>query len=82
MWIRSANADKNKPLDVEFSGDWVIVRRNYKLVAETEDIPEHWEYDEWQMTSDQYDVYKVMMNEFTLQENAILELADLIGGVL
>ena len=82
MWIRSGNADRNKPLDVEFSGDWVIVRRNYKLVAETEDIPEHWEYVEWQMTSDQYDVYKVMMNEFTLQENAILELADLIGGVL
>ena len=82
MWIKSGNGDANKPLELEVNGDWYIIRKNFRLIDATEDMTEHWEYLEWQMTKEQYDVYHVMTSEFNLQENAILELADLIGGML
>ena len=57
MWTKSENSESNKPLAVEECGEIVIVRRNYELIAATDERPEHWEYDECQMTRDQYAMY-------------------------
>ena len=43
-------------------------------------MPEHWEYEEWQMTKDQYDVYQVMLTETGDIEDALIELAEIIAG--
>lgn len=82
MWRESENGDSLKPEAVEKSGDYVIVRRNFKLVPVTEEIPEHWTWEEWQMTKEQFEVYEPMQAKLVEQEDAILELADIIGGML
>lgn len=72
----------------------MIVRKNFKRVSSTTDTPEHWEYDEWQMTKEQYDVYQYhenLLNDqsdalvelaelFAEQDDALVELAEMIGG--
>jgi hypothetical protein len=62
MWIHSENGDGLKPPVKEPSGDYVIVRRNFKNVPASEEISEHWEYEEWQMTKETYDVYSSMID--------------------
>ena len=57
MWAKSENSDSSRPLDVEMCGGIVIVRRKFELVEATEERPEHWTYEERQMTSDQYSMY-------------------------
>ena len=62
MWKRSENADSVRPPEIEKSGNFVIVRRNFTLVEATQGDdgkPEHWEYDEWQMTFDEYEMYEL-----------------------
>ena len=61
MWIHSENGDGLKPPVKETSGDYVIVRRNFKRVLASEETPEHWEYEEWQATKEAYDVYSSMI---------------------
>jgi len=81
MWKTSMNSEAAKPAELEFTGNGgVIVRSNYKPVEATEETPAHWEYEEWQMTKDQYDVYQVMLTETGDIEDALIELAEIIAG--
>ena len=94
MWTRSENGESVQPMGVEISNNGVIVRRNFRVVPEGEDMPAHYEYDEWQMTKEQYEVYQSLeerMHEqddalvelaglFAEQDDAIVELAEMIGG--
>lgn len=82
MWQKSSNSDSVRPLDVEKSGEIVIVRRHFHLIDATEEIPEHYEYDEWQMTADQYEVYQSLQSVIKEQEDALVELADIISEVM
>ena len=82
MWIKSENGESQKPSAIEYCGDCVIVRRRFSFIGETDEFPAHWEYEEWQMTRDQYEVYAIMQAQLIEQEDAILELADMIGGGL
>ena len=90
MWKRTSNSNGIKPLEIDevSSQSKVFVRRNFELIpaseGETEETqtPEHWEYDEWVMSKEQYEVYKVMKSEQDEQADAILELADIVGGML
>lgn len=82
MWQKSSNSDSVRPLDVEKSGEIVIVRRHFQLIDATEEIPEHYEYDEWQMTADQYEVYQSLQSVIKEQEDALVELADIISEVM
>lgn len=61
------------------SGNRVILNRNFKKVAETEDKPEHWEYETWDMSQEQYEVYQDMEAKASEQADAIIELADIIA---
>lgn len=82
MWTRSENSDSTRPDAFEFSGNNVIVRKGFKLISATDDIPEHYEYDEWQMTKDQYDVYQYHQGLINEQADALIELAEMLSGVM
>lgn len=60
----------------------MILRKNFRLVEATEEKPEHFEYDEWQMSKEQYDVYKVMAEQLAEQSDALVELAEIISEVI
>lgn len=60
MWTRSENGEATRPAEVEKSRNHVILRKNFELVPATDETPEHWTYNEWQMTAEQYEVYAVM----------------------
>lgn len=57
MWTRAENGEITKPAEVEYSGNHVILRKNFLLVPDAEERPMHWEWDEWQMTAGEYEVY-------------------------
>ena len=85
MWTKASNSDSTEPLDVSVDASGVIVTKNHHLIPATEDVPMHWEYDEWQMTHDQYEVwlsqqadvdFLTMENEF-LSEQQEVDRADI-----
>ena len=80
MWDKSENGEIAKPKELEFSGNSVILRRRFKRIDGTEEMPEHWEFEEWQMSMEQYAIYEPMAKQIKEQEDAIVELAELIGG--
>lgn len=80
MWIKSQNSESMKPAEAEISQGGVIVRRNFHQIEAAEEMPEHWEYEEWQMTKDQYEVYTAMIMETGDIEDALIELAEIITG--
>ena len=77
MWKKSENSDPKKPLEYEESGNNIIVRRNYHKVSATEDMREHWSYEEWQMTREQYAVFNPLNSIIEEQSDALVELAEL-----
>ena len=36
----------------------MIVRRNFRQIPAAEDMPAHYEWEEWQMTEEQFEVYQ------------------------
>ena len=60
----------------------MIVRKNFRRVGQADEEPEHWEYDEWQMTPAQYEVYKHYETLIAEQSDALMELAELISEVI
>lgn len=82
MWTRVQNCVNVQPPDKEVSGNNVILRRNFEAIAATEEAPAHYEYDEWQMTKDQYEVYQNFEAITEEQSDALIELADLISEVM
>ena len=80
MWKKSSNAESVKPAEVSMDASGVIIRKSYHRVEATEEVPEHWEYLEAQMTKEQYDVYLAMQAETSDIEDALIELAELIAG--
>jgi len=81
MWIKSQNDRPVQPSDLEFSGCHVIVRRDFHLIEATEDMPAHYEYEEWQMMAEQYEVYKNFETLINEQSDALIELAEIISEV-
>ena len=80
MWIRSENGENVKPSAVERCQDLVIVRRNFRHIEESEDFPAHWEWEEWQMSAEQYEVYQAMKQESDDLSDALIELAEIVIG--
>lgn len=82
MWGRSENNEAVMPAAIEHSGDQVIIRRNYRLVDATDDRPQHYTYDEWQISREQYEVYQAFEAQVSEQSDALVELAELISEVM
>lgn len=81
MWTKSENSNAMMPPKTEISGNNVILRKNFRLVEATEDNAAHYEYDEWQMTKEQYEIYQYHEAILTEQADALVELAGLISEV-
>lgn len=79
MWIVS-ECEGSRPPELEQCRDIVIVRRNFRYVAATEEKAAHWEYEEWQMTKEQFEVYQAMVSENNDISDALIELAEMIVG--
>ena len=82
MWIRTENDSTVKPDKIRTDGRHVIIRKNFVLVDATDEKPAHWEFEEWQMTADQYEVYKDFESKLEEQDDALIELASLITEVM
>ena len=82
MWIRTENDSVNKPEKIRADGRHVIIRKNFVLVDATEEKPSHWEFDEWQMAAEQYEVYRDFEGKLEEQDDALIELASLISEVI
>ena len=82
MWTRSENGENVKPPEKEVSGNSVIIRKSFERIEATEDMPEHWEYDEWQMSAEQYEVYEYQQGLINDQADALIELAEMISEVM
>lgn len=82
MWRREENSENITPNAIEYCGNHVIMRKGFRLVEATEDKPEHYEYDEWQMTKEQYEIYKDFEQKINEQDDALIELAGLISEVV
>ena len=80
MWQKASNGDSQKPPEVSIDSSGVIVTRNHRLIPATEDFPEHWEYEEAQMSHEAYKVYQQMKTENDELSDALIELAELIVG--
>ncbi len=57
----------------------MILNRNFKKIAETEEYPEHWEFETWDMSMEQYEVYQYMEQQANEQADALIELAEIIS---
>ena len=82
MWTKTQNGESIHPPVKELSGDTVIVRRNFRLINATEEMPEHYEYEEWQMSAKQYEIYQNFEDAISEQNDALIELAGLISEVM
>jgi hypothetical protein len=82
MWRKTENSDDKKPLEKETSGDHVILRKDFKLIPETEEVPAHYEYEEWQMSAAQYEIYRNFETLMDEQSEALVELAGIISEVM
>jgi hypothetical protein len=79
MWIKSQNSEKLRPSNIFEDKTAIIVRRNFNFIEEQdEEHPAHWEYEEWQMSKKQYEIFLsqqadvdflTMENEFLIEEN-------------
>ena len=58
MWKKAENGESVKPPAVSIDASGVVLTRNYRFVPATEDKPEHWEYEEAQMSLEAYEVYR------------------------
>ena len=82
MWIKSMNGESIAPKQKEITGNHVILRKNIKLIEAAEELPNHYEWDEWQMTAEQYAVYQNFETRMAEQDDALIELAGLISEVV
>ena len=78
MWIKTENSEPTKPKTIEVFKNRVILNRNFHLIEASEEKPEHWEYETWEMSMDQYEVYQYMKNQMQDQSDALIELAEMI----
>lgn len=80
-WIKTENSESVMPESIIFSDNRVILNRNFKWIEATEDVPSHYEYETWDMSLEQYEVYKAFEAQLSEQADAIIELAEIISEV-
>ena len=78
MWTKSQNAENIKPPEKVETGTHVIVRKDYKAVPASEDMPAHYEYLEWQMTAAEYEIYKGFEKSVSEQAEASVQKGSIV----
>lgn len=85
MWYKNENGNSLKPaaLDTESSRVYVYVRKNFELVAATDDHPEHWQWQEQKIKHEDWAIYQQTIDNSTALDDvyaALTELAEIIAG--
>lgn len=84
MWYTTENSDNIKPsqLDTTSSERWNYVRKDFTLIPETEETPEHWKYMENKILKSDWELYMQVADHGIALDDvyaALTELADLIA---
>jgi hypothetical protein len=82
MWRKNANGDSVRPADVDrdSSRKYVYVRKDFQLIPESGDIPEHWEWMEAKIPKDAVMIYDEHNEALDDVYAALTELAEIIAG--
>lgn len=79
MWVRSENGDGIRPPEVDdtSSKQYVYVRRNLALVEGTDEVPEHWEWDELRVPRDSWESWE----QSDMNAEAMADLSGLASDI-
>ena len=83
MWNTAENGTSVKPdaLDTTSSKKYNYVRKDFVLVPATEEIPEHWQWQEKKVLKEDWETFtQVMSHDEALEDvyAALTELAEII----
>lgn len=85
MWYRNENGSSTKPatLDTTSSKIYNYIRKDFELVAATEERDEYWCWQETRIPKEDWALYESIMGHDAALDDvyaALTELADLIVG--
>lgn len=83
MWNHTEYTNKPTEIDNTSSSTSVYIRKNISFVEATEERDAHWECDEQIIPKSDWVLYEKLLHhdsEISDVEDAIIELAELIGG--
>lgn len=81
-WYESASNELLPQIDENSSKNWIIIRKDFKLVPGTEDWPEYYTFKEQKIRKSDWGLYKSLLEHdkaFDDTFSAITELADMIA---
>ena len=85
MWYPNSNGDSVKPDAIDRAGSkkFVYVRKDFRLIPEDGEIPEHWEWLETKIPKDAMTIWEHTTEHDTALDDvyaALTELAEIIAG--
>ena len=85
MWYKNENGDLTRPADIDstLSKKYVYVRKDFKQIEATEEIPAHWEWLETKVLKEDWEIYQNVIEHGNALDDvyaALTELAELIEG--
>lgn len=81
MFVKTESTERPLVIDKVSSPTTVYVRKDIIEVAETEEKPKHFEYLENAIPTAEWELYEgIIKGELNILEDAIIELAEIIGG--
>ena len=83
MWYTSQNGSLDQPsaIDTTSSRKYVYIRKNFEVVAATEDIPAHYQWQEMKIPKADMGIYEKTVNHDEALDDvyaALTELAEII----
>ncbi len=59
MWYKASNSNSVRPAEIDAvsSPAVIYVRKDFELIAATEETPEHWDYQEAKLSPTEYELY-------------------------
>lgn len=83
MWYRNQNGDSVKPDAVDFASSkrWAYIRKDFLLVEATEEMPEHWEWQEMKIPKEALTIYEQTVGNtegVDMLTECVLEMSEII----
>lgn len=73
MWVHAEGSERPDNVDSTSSKSYVYVRNNIVVVEATEDVPEHYEWDELEIPKSSWEIWETAEGN----SDAIAEIAEL-----
>ena len=85
MWYKNQNGDSVKPeaVDSASSKRWAYIRKDFLLVEATEEMPEHWEWQEMKIPKEALAIYEQTVGNtegVDMLTECVLEMSEIIYG--